>query len=194
VKEDRPPSSDVIAGYIRGHLFQLQRLEALFRETNNPLYVWNAIWHCFAMGELRQMLEGDAEGDPQPVSPYPFPNWCLSYLSAAANQFTDLCRGADRANEAPVTPAEALKAVPSVLGFGRKGFNAFDSWNATLDAEINAHAFDVLKEERGYEATMDAFRDFLGVENDRAVNKHLEKARRAISRLRPRRKGSKETH
>ncbi len=103
---------------------RLAACERWFRQTANPLYVWEALALCNA------------------APPLPPPAWCLGYLGATAAAITDLSWAVGRGE---VEPAAAYRRVPEILGLVRQGKkNSFatmaddaDATGVALDGRIS---------------------------------------------------------
>lgn len=104
---------------------RLAACERWWRETANPLYVWEAI--ALSLNSSQ---------------PLPIPDWCVPYLGEAARKLTDLNWAVMRGKADPVI---ASKKVSEKLDFVRQGKkNAFlaardeaDALRVALDLEYN---------------------------------------------------------
>ena len=81
----------------------LAAYEHWWRETGNPLHVWDAIGRCVGCGE-------------------PVPEWCLRYLAETSRNLKDLTW---RVLDGELPADKALKQAPKALGLGQQGKNAF---------------------------------------------------------------------
>jgi hypothetical protein len=82
----------------------LAAYEHWWRETSNPLHVWDAIGRCVGCGE-------------------PIPEWCRRYLAETSRNLAELSR---RVLDKEMPADKAYKRSPEALGFGRQGKkNAF---------------------------------------------------------------------
>ncbi len=100
----------------------LASLERWWKQTSNPLHVWEAIARCL-------------NADP----PVPIPEWCLPYLADVARNITDLKWQVARRR---MPHEQAAKRVGGALRVVRQGANAFaqvqkdsDAMRYALDAE-----------------------------------------------------------
>jgi len=95
-------------------------LEALYRETGNPIYVWKAFAEECRQGE-------------------PLPGWIEDYLRECAGHLIDMAEAERRftpePGKRPVSPSEAAQRTPQGLGLTRIGWNAFAEYR---DNERNA--------------------------------------------------------
>lgn len=85
-------------------------LERLFRETGNPLYVWQAVAWEASVPEMPGCSGGSA-------GPATVPGWCARELVALARRLTILGH--------PGTPAGTDANVKRALGLTSQGFNAY---------------------------------------------------------------------
>jgi membrane-bound lytic murein transglycosylase B len=100
----------------------LDSLERWWKQTNNPLNAWEAIFRCLS-------------ADP----PAPIPAWCLPYLAEAARKITDLKW---QVAQRRMPHEQAARKVGAALGIVRQGASAFaqvrkdsDAMHHALDAE-----------------------------------------------------------
>jgi hypothetical protein len=123
--------------------------ETLYRNTGNPIHVWDAISSC-------------RSARPKPL---PLPTWCLEYLQIAAMNVRHLSRGADyrrrpKAKEGDpafhdflgtktMTPKKATTLVLGALGLTRKGWNAFTEHARWMDKEIDRENFHWFQHHEG---------------------------------------------
>jgi hypothetical protein len=76
----------------------LQEYQNAFRNTKNPLYVWEALIYC--------------------LPDEPLPSWIFAYLMKWRHDLIDLW-------DSDLPPKEAVDAIPTALGFSRApNFNA----------------------------------------------------------------------
>lgn len=184
-----------------GHLEMIERLRILWSNTSNPVYVWRAINHCSVIGMLRE--RGRTGQVPQPpwTDPYPFPDWCLGYLTTVAARIATLSDGQDyrpypmpigdaepspdafrEAHEQPadMTGKRAADLVVTALGIKRQGTNAFDAAASLQAKELDTLAFDDLRNiHTSPGAAMEALLSEAGVTDERSMRKRLAEAERA---------------
>lgn len=93
----------------------LDDLEALYRKTGNPLFVWRAMAECGPGMDPRR----------------PLPDWVREYLEVVAWEFERLNFNVD----AKLSASEKIKRVPAALGLVGKGRggNAFARWKKVND-------------------------------------------------------------
>jgi hypothetical protein len=128
----------------------LNNLDRWWRESKNPLYIWEAIARCLNV-------------DP----PAPIPAWCLPYLAEAARNITDLSW---RCGQRRLSHSLAAGRVTRALGLTRQGFNAFreipadrQAMRGALDERDGRPLKQVLKEiARSRSITKDRARRVVG--------------------------------
>jgi hypothetical protein len=124
---------------------RVEACERWWRQTNNPLYVWEAI-----------ALSRDALA--------PIPDWCLPYIKGVAVNITDLSWAASRGE---VAADRACGKVAEKLGLVRpRSKNAFAR---ILDDKDVAKA--ALDSERGHQrhGAIEALREQRSIDEDRAA-------------------------
>lgn len=141
-----------IENFSRGREENLEQLRALFDESKNPLYLWEAVHSCLC-----------------PPDGYPrcaLPNWCTPYFAMVASHLmmlshfkdaksfpenkeqettTEYSRRWEEWNDRPAISAErACELIPWVMRFERKGWSAFKQYAADRKAIDEAAIFPVL--------------------------------------------------
>lgn len=134
-------------------LENLRILEALYSDTGNPLFIWDAIT---VLNHLRSLA---LDGIKVPDHP-PMPEWVLRYITQAAIQITKLAnRDLDKGAKSP------LQLVPHMLGLNpKRNTNSFVEYQAkrrcldtlTLFEEAqaagktSAQAYEVIRQKYGH--------------------------------------------
>jgi hypothetical protein len=124
--------------------------------TENPVYVWMAL-NYRAWGDQRHLRPAD-EAPPDLV----IPGWCAAYFADVAQELTFLAGGCDprrdlsedgeRIEIAPgwtpplLSEDEAMSLVTMVLGFTRRGYNAFKDYQSKLDSMKAFRDFQELRD------------------------------------------------
>jgi hypothetical protein len=94
----------------------LRELEALYRETGNPLYVWKAFAEECRPGE-------------------PLPGWIEEYLRECAGRLLDPAE--------QVSPSEAARRTAAALGLTSNGRNAFAELKAIQRNAAMASLYEI---------------------------------------------------
>jgi hypothetical protein len=99
----------------------LDRIQRWYEETQNPLYVWEAIARCLY-------------ADEQPA----FPDWCLDYLRGAAANLYRLSCGLDFRMPSGtaaknISPKDAINLVSEAFSLSKQGKNAFAKLRDNVD-------------------------------------------------------------
>ena len=171
----------------------VERCRIAAKETQNPVYAWEAIqWLWW---EATRVARADGE---QPAE-MAIPGWCAEYFGSIASEICALACGADFRKPQPELDSfgireaeplghkEAMELVPKALGFtsSRGSSNAFAEWRADLNA---IHSFARLRElQRGglsYEAAMLQLADEIAPGKDESmVRKKTTRGGRLVGHL-----------
>ena len=81
--------------------------------------------------------------------------------------------------EASISPARALKAVARVLGFSRRGWNAFKDYRSRALRQNAAVSLDYIRADSDAprEKIQVMIREYLGVNDERSMRRELAKGR-----------------
>jgi hypothetical protein len=194
---DDCPMPDLDEWYRKG----LEVWERKFRTSENPVYVWQAIWWSADCAVTRALASGADTAEASAATLLPLPPWVLQYLANAARELLFLNQGLDSRTRAPHAlignrdaeadgnwrgnPTfdfdQALSRVPNALGLVRQGWNAFRDHKARRATQGD---LDALMQHRIAGRTMrqatERLMDELGLQNDRSVRRRIRKARREI--------------
>lgn len=130
-------------GYQAAPNARRRRADRAWLADGNPIHVWRAI----------------KQSHPPAYPPCVLPDWVLAYLVGAAIDLENLAylrdpttypqrkpgesyrdhfdRDREWREQPPLTGTQAAARVPRVLGFARRGWNAFVRWHATqADADL----------------------------------------------------------
>lgn len=119
----------------------LERLEVLYRETGNPVFVWKAL----AAQRAPRLYAKHTEGA---IPPLQIPEWAAEYLLVIASRLSGLANGVrvirskgelSLLSIVQDDATESMKDVTAVLlGLTSQGGNAFKKYQATILEEWTA--------------------------------------------------------
>jgi hypothetical protein len=148
---------------------EIDALGRAFAETQNPLYVWEA---------LETLCGPDLDGSPVDRC---LPGWCLAYLSGAAEGILDLAHSGDPSEGILDKGAleHAVSAISSTLGFTRRGWNAYRAKASDDKKRRDADLLDLMKTYGiGHSRAVDISREALGIESERGVTRRVSQGRK----------------
>lgn len=182
--------------YEESVLETIEAYRVLWENTRNPLFVWNAISLCFVIS-ARSVREATGRLPELPLrEAYPFPDWCMAYLSIVSSRISaladgkdyriaptpygDAAGGAEAANrwlDAPshVTPTKATELSLWALGLRRDGSTAFEDFTSLWHKQLDMLSFEELTQLRGksYGEAIATVADAAGIE-PRSMKKRLK--------------------
>jgi hypothetical protein len=138
----------------------MQELEALYRETGNPLYAWKAFAEEYRSGKA-------------------LPGWIEDYLRECAGHLLDMAeveaRWIPEPGKRPISPGEAAKRTAQALRLTSPGRNKFADYRDIQRMAAVAGAYE--RRSTNAEETAEALADRAGVD-PRTIQNWVGRARK----------------
>lgn len=168
----------------------IEAYRVLWQNTQNPLFVWDAMALCSTI-PMRRLWSKKKALPATPPHAESFPDWIMAYLSVFAGRVSALAEGRDyRLAPAPFGDAASGDAVAfekfldstgtiaaddatnlslHALGLRRDGGNAFKDYQALRRKQLDMLSFEELKHLRhmSYDKAIDQVAEEAGIERRR---------------------------
>ena len=164
----------------------LDQFRSDYERTNNPLYIWEAIYTVFSHDVFKNKK---------------YPSWIVKYIEDCARFIIGLKSGidwqamiaAEKANNnwmdetvwriENIAASEYLTRTLNILGFSRRGFNAFVEYkNSEEKVDDWFYYLGLIDEGKTGAKALEEVMEFRGTSDERTVRRRLAEARNRYTR------------
>jgi len=168
----------LLAALYESALNDIRICEAVWKNTGNPIYVWQAISLSFRL-EANRLRLCDGRTPPLPMDKAaPFPAWCMEYLSQTCFNISKLLAEVE---EGETTGSKAKDRLPSELGFTCNNGNAFDRYIANSERRLDDLSVASLKERLCEKGAIEQATAEAKLQDERAMRKRLAEFKKVFA-------------